>query len=180
MTYNDDSLRRSHAAAAKLTVGERACLEFVGARLGSKEIARKLNISPHTVDARLKSACAKLGTNSRFVAAQMLAADEVTVTSSHTNLVYGSPGLPNIAGASEKGSSAGEGDGPDELAPSLLFHEHDGRERDHPLAKFARKQKNLSIVRQTILMICIAMLGLFAFGALVNGLSGLSKVLSSP
>src|SRR3546814_18812442 len=59
---------------ATLNQGQIDCLRFVHAGLASKEIARLLNISPHTVDARLKSACGKLGTKSRFQAASILAA----------------------------------------------------------------------------------------------------------
>src|SRR3546814_12092677 len=58
---------------ATLNQGQIDCLRFVHAGLASKEIARLLNISPHTVDARLKSACGKLGTKSRFQAASILA-----------------------------------------------------------------------------------------------------------
>ena len=56
-----------------LSAGEIDCLKAVGEGLASKEIARVLGLSPHTVDARLKSACAKLDTKSRFVAAKIWA-----------------------------------------------------------------------------------------------------------
>src|SRR3546814_19249781 len=78
---------------ATLNQGQIDCLRFVHAGLASKEIARLLNISPHTVDARLKSACGKLGTKSRFQAASILAeccpdASDVTASSPDPTLAY--------------------------------------------------------------------------------------------
>lgn len=56
----------------RLTLGERQCLELVASGMVSKEIARILDISPHTVDARLRTATRKLNARNRFAAAQML------------------------------------------------------------------------------------------------------------
>ena len=73
-----------------LSAGEIDCLKAVGEGLASKEIARVLGLSPHTVDARLKSACAKLDTKSRFVAAKIWAesagAADGAVAVSYTHL----------------------------------------------------------------------------------------------
>lgn len=54
---------------ARLTVGQRECLYLVDDHATSKEIARQLGISRHTVDARLRGAIQTLGVSSRREAA---------------------------------------------------------------------------------------------------------------
>lgn len=58
---------------AKLSEGQRACLRRVLMHMSSKDIARELDISPHTVDQRLRVAMQTLRVNNRFEAARMLA-----------------------------------------------------------------------------------------------------------
>lgn len=57
------------ARVARLTAGQRACLELVDDHATSKEIALRLGISRHTVDARLRQAMQTLGVLSRREAA---------------------------------------------------------------------------------------------------------------
>jgi len=61
---------------ARLSDGQRACLRLVFHHMSSKDIARELNISPHTVDQRIKVAMQHLGATSRVEAAKLLAAHE--------------------------------------------------------------------------------------------------------
>ncbi len=61
---------------AKLSEGQRACLRMVLLHMSSKDIARELDISPHTVDQRLRVAIQTLGVSSRFEAARLLAQHE--------------------------------------------------------------------------------------------------------
>ncbi len=56
-----------------LNEGQKDCLRLVMQHFSSKEIARKLVLSPHTVDKRLKMAAAILGVSSRVDAARILA-----------------------------------------------------------------------------------------------------------
>lgn len=60
----------------RLTERQRSCLRLVLRRHSSKEIARELGISSHTVDQRLKAAIQTLGVSNRFEAARLLAAQE--------------------------------------------------------------------------------------------------------
>jgi DNA-binding CsgD family transcriptional regulator len=53
----------------RLTAGQRECLDLVDDHATSKEIARQLGISRHTVDARLRGAIQTLGVRSRREAA---------------------------------------------------------------------------------------------------------------
>ena len=57
----------------KLTEAQRVCLRMVLMHLSSKDIARELGISPHTVDQRLRMAIQALGVANRFEAARILA-----------------------------------------------------------------------------------------------------------
>lgn len=61
---------------AKLTEKQRECLRLVYELNSSKDIARKLRISSHTVDQRLRAAIHKLDLNSRVDAAIALARHE--------------------------------------------------------------------------------------------------------
>lgn len=74
-----------------LSEGQRACLRGVLAMRSSKEIAKELGISPHTVDKRLKDAMKILGVSSRVEAARMLASEE---REGYQPLVSPSPDLP--------------------------------------------------------------------------------------
>ena len=60
----------------QLTEGQKVCLRLVDEHHTSKEIARKLGISPLTVDQRLDAARRKLDAPSRKDAAKMFAAME--------------------------------------------------------------------------------------------------------
>lgn len=60
----------------RLTEGQKTCLRMVYRHMSSKDIARELGISPHTVDQRLRIAMHALGACSRIEAARLLAARE--------------------------------------------------------------------------------------------------------
>lgn len=64
-----DSELDLEARIARLTAGQRACLDLVDDHATSKEIALALGISRHTVDARLRQAMQVLGVTSRREAA---------------------------------------------------------------------------------------------------------------
>ncbi|NJC07221.1 helix-turn-helix transcriptional regulator [Polymorphobacter fuscus] len=59
-----------------LTDGQRDCLRLVYNHMKSKDIARVLGVSPHTVDMRLRTAMKTLGVASRIEAARMLVQEE--------------------------------------------------------------------------------------------------------
>jgi|GEM_PF-855725 len=61
-----------------LTAGERDCLRRVYAHMTSKDIARELGLSNHTVDMRLRTAIKKLEVNNRIEAARLLILDELS------------------------------------------------------------------------------------------------------
>jgi DNA-binding CsgD family transcriptional regulator len=59
-----------------LTDGQRDCLRLVYNHMKSKDIARVLGVSPHTVDMRLRTAMRTLGVASRIEAARLLVQEE--------------------------------------------------------------------------------------------------------
>lgn len=61
---------------ALLTDGQRDCLRLVYNHMTSKDIARVLGVSPHTVDMRLRTAMKTLSVGSRIEAARLLVQDE--------------------------------------------------------------------------------------------------------
>lgn len=177
----------------KLNSGEIECLEFVAIGLGSKEIARRIDMSPHTVDARLKAACAKLSTKSRFHAAAILHdatrnTPNVTATNAHINLVYQDRSIPQTAAIADKGLSAGEGDGPDGLrtwqGPKRVADASRGRrswlEPDHPIAKFFGGENRLPITKRLLAIFLIAIGSAIAVGILADALIGMSRLGTSP
>ena len=59
-----------------LTPRERECLRLVDQHLSSKQIARRLGISKHTVDTHLDKARQRLGVGTRYDAARLVAAHD--------------------------------------------------------------------------------------------------------
>jgi DNA-binding CsgD family transcriptional regulator len=76
---------------ARLSEGQRTCLRMVFMHMSSKDIARELGISPHTVDQRVKAAMQILGVDSRVEAARILARHEGGGT--YQPLVYQTPDI---------------------------------------------------------------------------------------
>lgn len=66
--------RRPHFGADALTDSERALADFVAEGYTNREIASRLFLSPHTVDAHLRQIFRKLGINSRVDLTRLVAA----------------------------------------------------------------------------------------------------------
>ena len=60
------------ARVARLSAGQLDCLRLVNEHLNSKEIAAELDISPHTVDQRIRGALQILGVERRAQAARIV------------------------------------------------------------------------------------------------------------
>lgn len=181
----------------KLSPGELRCLEMVAHGMVSKEIARQLDISPHTVDSRLRAVTRKLGARNRFVAAQYytdaLQKSQNINNSDISNLIYEDLNLPEIDLADMMGPSAGDGSGPDEPSPLTAFDQADKSSNQadglaletkglmsHPLATFLGGENQLSVGKRLLLILGIAIGTAMAFTAIVNSLIGLSRLISPP
>jgi DNA-binding CsgD family transcriptional regulator len=88
---------------ARLTDGQRDCLRLVLRHMTSKDIARTLDISPHTVDMRLRTAMRTLDVASRIDAARALDLSETR----YQPLIYQRPELVGAAAAGEVGAPVG-------------------------------------------------------------------------
>ncbi len=99
---------------ARLTAGQRECLFLVNDHATSKEIARQLGISRHTVDARLRAAIQTLGVTSRREAAIIYRA--AMQAEGYQPFAYQSP---RIVTADRAADSAGHDD-------AARQHESDG------------------------------------------------------
>ena len=73
MTDSQDSEAELSARLARLSPGQLDCLRLVDQHLSSKEIALELNISPHTVDQRIRGALQISQVERRTQAARLVA-----------------------------------------------------------------------------------------------------------
>jgi DNA-binding CsgD family transcriptional regulator len=99
---------------SRITDGQRACLRLVLRHMSSKDIARALGISRHTVDQRIKLAMRQLGASSRVDAALRLA--QLESWEEYQGSVYQAPDIadpppPGDSGASEDEVPRGGGEG---------------------------------------------------------------------
>jgi DNA-binding CsgD family transcriptional regulator len=88
------------ARVARLSRGQLDCLLLVDQHLSSKEIAAELNISPHTVDQRIRGALQTLGVERRTHAARLVAQHHEP----YQRLIHQSP---YIEGPTPSGQSGG-------------------------------------------------------------------------
>lgn len=82
---------------AQLTEGQRDCLRLVFRHMTSKDIARALDISPHTVDMRLRTAMKTLAVASRIDAARLLVESEGE-NIGYQSLIYQAPDVAETSG----------------------------------------------------------------------------------
>ena len=182
--------RNVNSRVEKLTEAQKQCLRLVADLMSSKQIARALQISHHTVDQRLKRAQSILNVSGRAEAARMLMSYEAETggldSDIYESLVYQSSDLPQYRYARNDGSSA------DEWSPSVDSGETELRESqafifDQPAraskwstlfsALFEVDRENqLSISARLGLMLLIMMTGLIAFALLVSVAEGLSRI----
>ena len=175
----------------RLTEPQKDCLRLVASLRSSKEIARILDISPHTVDQRLKRAQSILGASSRAEAARMFAKHEqlhaTEYPALYDDLVYQSSGLPRYRYARDERASSGEWNPPEvrgqnELHDEQAFFSHETFQ-SAPSSSFlsvlfeARRENNLSIPVRAGLILLIMIVGLLAFALLVNLAEGLSRLI---
>ena len=93
---------------AQLTDGQRDCLRLVYQHMKSKDIARSLGVSPHTVDMRLRTAMKTLSVGSRIEAARLLVQQEAggVDIDTYQPLIYHTPDVVSSAESATFGSPA--------------------------------------------------------------------------
>lgn len=182
------------ARLAKLTDGQRECLRRVYRHMSSKDIARELDISPHTVDARLRAAIHTLGVANRTEAALQLAALEAGAA--YQSPVYQSPYVAAPAASAMLDPDNDTGGHPDEerafyrqpdeapqrrVAEAVAAFDRSAPavwpDRGHPSPVRAWGGRNdLSVGARIGVTLAIAIGSALAFGAVLSGLESLARL----
>lgn len=177
---------------AQLSEGQRECLYLVSQMHNSKEIARLVGKSPHTVDERLKRAVALLEAGSRFEAARLylehLNNQENAPASqpAHQSLIYQGTGVQEGFDPLETlitpNPHAGLGSGgSNELRQVQAAYAASPRTESNRSFSWASvldgtHRNRLSPNLRLAAIALIAVLAIFGFGVLVSIAEGLSRL----
>lgn len=175
---------------AKLSDGQRDCLRLVAENWSSKEIARILAISPHTVDQRLKRAATILAVESRFEAARVFASHSRQNGPSlpvYESLVYQPPGLSQFkkfadidVPANERDPLGGSGeDATLHEAQASYFSMFGAQAKPRTLLSIladAGYENDLPTSWRLVAILAIMLFGIVGFAVLVNVVEGLSRI----
>ena len=173
---------------ARLSEGQRQCLELVNQHLSSKEIALQLGISPHTVDQRVRQALQILGVEKRREAARIVAAaalpgdDRPYQRLIHQAPYSDAPPAPRhqdgaVSHQIRHADRAGE--------PSLVGIETEQRLAGRwaslplPLATRSRPTNEMSVGLRLSWIVTIAIGAAFSAGMYLAGLESLSRMIGS-
>lgn len=164
---------------ARLTAGQRACLRLVHERLTSKDIARELAISPHTVDQRLRQAIEILGVTSRVEAARAFAAQE---SDTYQSLIYQAPYIADDAGPappplSDTGDRWREAATVQEMqAPYLAFASSQPTSFIPPLPVRRGTRNDLTIMQRLGWTVAVAVGTALSAGVFLSGIEALGSI----
>lgn len=165
------------------------CLRLAGRHYSSKEIARLLGISKHTVDQRLRFATRQMGAISRFEAARRFCDDDDEQIGHRSGLydpvLYDAAYIPVNADDARDGEPGREKDQLPGTAGSRLqdaqtpyiFGDASNIEAlfSVPVSTGRAPSSPLSLRVKSVLVVGIAALSLLAFGAAVAALEVLSR-----
>jgi len=173
------------AAMDRLNDGQRDCLRLVLAHLNSKEIARELSISPHTVDQRLRTAMRILNAQSRFEAARTFAAlDRENI---YHPLIYQRSAIEPASKSGEQDPSSrrtgnektgvmDDGVSADSGGAITALEQSEIRRRPLPVPRYRGERNSLATVARLGWILAIAIGSAVSFGVLVAGLEALSRL----
>lgn len=170
---------------SKLNDGQRQCLRLVLAHLNSKEIGRELDISPHTVDQRLRQAMKLLEVSSRFEAARKFAEHEGA--EAYQPLIYQSSDVEKIQESETVGLSVERNDMDDtevstklsvvgDSASAAIFEKPHTRSDRLPFPRFRGEKNTLTTWERIGWIIVIAIGSAVSFGGILSGLEALSRL----
>lgn len=181
---------------AKLTEAQRVCLRMVLMHLSSKDIARELGISPHTVDQRLRMAIQALGVANRFEAARILAKYEspnayqsAVYQTSHVaqNPVHATVGVSDIHGVRQTDGAYQPNAVREEqiafLTPAFATgapgNGTSGGFVNLPIPTPGRERNDLNAAQRLGWIVSIAIASALAFGGLLAGLDALKRLFAA-
>ena len=166
---------------ARLSRGQLDCLLLVDQHLSSKEIAAELQISPHTVDQRIRGALQTLGVERRTQAARIVARHQ----EQYQRLIHQSPyieGTPaqeqSVGAVSHQirhADRAGEAGGPD-----LNTEQRSEPFRSPlplPFATRSHPRNEMSVGLRLLWIVLIATGAAFSAGMYLAGLESLARLL---
>ena len=173
------------AAEDRLNDGQRDCLRLVLVHLNSKEIARELGVSPHTVDQRLRTAMRVLNAHSRFEAARIFAT--LDHEQAYQSLIYQAPLVARDSNnGNQDPSSARNRSETAEIKDDSAKAESGGalkalersefRHRPLPVPRFRGEKNRLAAVERLGWILVIAIGAALSFGGLISGLEALSRL----
>ena len=171
------------ARVARLSAGQLDCLRLVNDHLSSKEIAGELDISPHTVDQRIRGALHILGVERRSQAARIVAQH----SGPYQRLIHQSPyiegddgsGQPEgavrtqIRHADRAGEAGGAGFRTEQRAVAF------GPSLPLPFATRSNPRNEMSVGQRLFWIAMIAIGAAFSAGMYLAGLESLSRLLKS-
>ena len=184
---SDDPARINSEMAerlARLTPGQLDCLRLVGKHLSSKEIAVELNISPHTVDQRVRQSLHILGVERRSQAARILAEYD----GQYQRLIHQTPHVePGRRGGQAVGAvsnqirhagRAGEIRG-DTGFKTEQRHAFSRSSLQLPFATRSHPRNEMSVGLRLLWIVIIATGSAFSAGMYLAGLESLARLLES-
>lgn len=163
----------------RLTAGQRTCLRMVHQRLTSKDIARELSISPHTVDQRLRQAIDLLGVSSRVEAARAFAAHE---GEQYQSLIYQAPYIADRPPAPpmpapDTGNGWHEATTVQEMqAPYLAFASSQPSSFIPPLPVRRGSRNDLTILQRLGWVAAVAVVTALSAGVFLSGIAALGEL----
>jgi DNA-binding CsgD family transcriptional regulator len=175
------------ARVERLSQGQLDCLRLVNEHLSSKEIAAELDISPHTVDQRIRGALHILGVERRSQAARIVAQHAGPYSGPYQRLIHqsphietdGSPGhpeaavRPQIRHADRAGEAGGAGFRTEQRAVAF------GPSLPLPFATRSNPRNEMSVSQRLFWIVMIAIGAAFSAGMYLAGLESLSRLLKN-
>jgi DNA-binding CsgD family transcriptional regulator len=169
------------ARVERLSAGQLDCLRLVDQHLSSKEIAAELDISPHTVDQRIRQALHTLGVERRSQAARIVA----QYSGPYQRLIHQSPyieaGAPpghpkaavrhQIRHADRAGETEGAGFRTEQRASAFASS------LQLPFATRSNPRNEMSVGQRLFWIAAIAIGAAFSAGVYLAGLESLSRLL---
>ena len=170
------------ARVQRLSVGQLDCLRLVNEHLSSKEIATELDISPHTVDQRIRGALHILGVERRSQAARVVA----QYGGEYQRLIHQSPHIEpsandshpdaairfQIRHADRAGRVFGGGFNTEQKPAARPFLQLPFTTRSNP-------RNEMSVGQRLFWIAAIAIGAAFSAGMYLAGLESLSRLLNS-
>lgn len=166
---------------ARLSAGQLDCLRLVDQHLSSKEIAAELQISPHTVDQRIRGALHILGVERRTQAARIVARH----SGPYQRLIHQPPYVePNASTVQPMGTVSNQIRHADRAGgASSLGVKTEQRPRSSwsslplPFATRSQPRNEMSVGFRLVWIVLIAMGATFSAGMYLAGLESLARML---